>query len=85
MYKVYLDQKDFSRIASGLIGREGYEEDEIAYSFLLEKICTGVVRVYYSSMHLEEVADYFEDGSEWFTSYIQVLLSKSRRFRHFSF
>ena len=75
MLNIYLDQKDYIRIAWGLLGEDDYEEDVTTYQYLLSQIESGFVKVFYTSVHLEESTDYYPVGSRQFDKYVEVLQS----------
>jgi hypothetical protein len=58
MRRVYLDQKDFVRIAHGLAGASEYRTDVEAYRVLESLVDLGKIRVYFSWAHFMEALRY---------------------------
>src|SRR5438105_3187196 len=58
MYRVYLDQKDYSRMAQGLGGVADCAEDAKAYTVLQRMVEMGSIRIYFSWAHFVEALRY---------------------------
>ncbi len=58
LVRVYLDQKDFSRIGRGLAGNVHCLEDVEIYEWLLALVKAGKVRIYFSWCHAVETLRY---------------------------
>lgn len=75
MLRIYLDQKDYIRIAQGLHGRQGYEEDVKTFEYLMKQKQAGNIKVYYSVYHLEEAAKYTNNNPIELDDYIHSVKS----------
>jgi len=61
MLRVYLDQKDFSRIAKGRSGVLDCTEDAAVSDLLEELVNQGQIRIYFSWAHVVEALRYQQD------------------------
>lgn len=73
MIRVYLDQKDYIRIARGLSGDSNFDDDIKVFWYLLDKINSGLVQIYYSREHLMESMKYTLETGEYFDNYIRAI------------
>lgn len=73
MQRVYLDQKDFSRIAQGLSGKPDCLPDARVYEFLHKLVEEGLIRVYFSWAHVVEALRYHKDQVELLKPYCDVI------------
>jgi hypothetical protein len=71
--KVYLDQKDFSRIARGLIGEKEYKTDSEVYDFLKERVASGDLTIYFSWCHVVEAVKYHDLRGDLWRVYCNVV------------
>ena len=56
--KIYLDQKDYSRIGRGLLGNVQYNNDVNVYHFLIDLLNSNKIIIYYSACHAVETLKY---------------------------
>lgn len=75
MLKIYLDQKDYIRIAWGILGDPKYQEDLDVYNFLLPLVRSETIKIFYSWCHLKEASGFNQSDSDYLDKYIEVLLS----------
>lgn len=59
--KIYLDQKDYSRIGKGLAGNQKCDTDLTVYHFLLNLVNSGKIRIYFSWCHFIEALKYEQE------------------------
>ncbi len=71
--RVYLDQKDFSRIGKGLAGNPLCREDVEVFRWLLDFVRAGRVRVYFSWCHAVETLRYDEDKIDVLEPYCEAI------------
>ncbi|MBI2486882.1 MAG: hypothetical protein HYW01_07980, partial [Deltaproteobacteria bacterium] len=70
--KIYLDQKDYGRIALGLLGNEKYKTDLHVYEYLLSLARSGNIKIYFSWCHLNEGLKWY-GNSELLNAYCEVV------------
>jgi hypothetical protein len=78
MIKIYLDQKDYIRIAQGLLGKPGYESDIKVYNYLVDQLKLEKIIIYFSFVHLYEAMKYDEEGSESLNLYCEIIDNLTR-------
>lgn len=71
--KIYLDQKDYSRIGRGISGDSRYQEDFEIYKLLLCLVNSGKVRIYFSNLHAIEALRYQREKIELLKPYCMVI------------
>lgn len=71
--RIYLDQKDYSRIAKGLLGGSHFREDLEAYHFLISLSHSQKLLVYSSWCHLLEALKYDEEKIRLLIPYCQAI------------
>jgi hypothetical protein len=72
MQRVYLDQKDFSRIAKGRLALPDFAEDAGVFEFLVRLVEEGRVRIYSSWGHIVEAFRYRKDRLDLLEPYCEV-------------
>ncbi len=75
--KIYLDQKDYSRIAKGLAGNHKYTLDLSVYHFLIDLVNSGKIRIYFSWCHFIEALKY-EQEIDMLKPYCRVIDTLTR-------
>ncbi len=70
--KIYLDQKDYSRIGKGLVGNQKCDTDLTVYHFLIKLVNSGKIRIYFSWCHFIEALKY-EQEIDIVEPYCQVI------------
>lgn len=70
--QIYLDQKDYGRIALGLLGNEKYKPDLHVYEYLLSLVRSGNIKIYFSWCHLNEGLKWY-GNSELLNAYCEVV------------
>ena len=78
MKKIYLDQKDYSKIARGMTGISDYQRDVEIYNELLKKVNSSEIRIYFSFCHMIEALKYHIEGSTFLDNYCEVIDSLTR-------
>jgi len=71
--RVYLDQKDFGRIANALLRGDQSSPDIIAYNQLKRCVDTDEVRVYFSFVHVVEALRFGNPRSEVAAAYCEII------------
>lgn len=71
--KIYLDQKDYSRIAKGLSGDTKFKDDVEAYYFLAPFVKSQKIFVYGSWCHLYEALRYDEGKIKLLSPYCEAI------------
>jgi len=71
--RIYLDQKDYSRIAKGLLGDSHFTEDLEAYKFLISLVDSRKLLIYSSWCHLFEALKYNEEKIDLLNSYCDAI------------
>jgi hypothetical protein len=75
---VYLDQKDFSRMAQGASGAPAYANDREAHTVLTGLVEKGAVTIYFSSSHIVEALRYKGDRADRLNAYCEVVDTLTR-------
>ena len=73
LVRVYLDQKDFSRIGKGLAGNPHCLEDVEVYEWLLPLVEAGRIRVYFSWCHAVETLRYDDSKADLLEPYCRAI------------
>ncbi len=71
--RIYLDQKDYSRIAKGLLGDSHFTEDLGAYQFLISLVDSHKLLIYSSWCHLFEALKYDEEKIDLLNPYCDAI------------
>jgi hypothetical protein len=71
--RIYLDQKDYSRIARGLLGDPHFKEDLEAYQFLIPFVDSHKLLIYSSWCHLFEALKYNEEKIDLLNPYCDAI------------
>jgi len=81
--RVYLDQKDFSRIGKGLQGSDQCEGDLIAYYAFKDLVKQGKARFYFSIVHFIEALRYDDEKINLLKPYCEAVdtLTKGHCFK----
>lgn len=76
--KIYLDQKDYSRIGKGLSGNHECAKDLEVYHFLMNLVNSDKIRIYFSWCHYIEALRYDEQKIDLLIPYCQVIDSLTK-------
>jgi hypothetical protein len=71
--RLYLDQKDFGRIADALVRQDYSSPDFTAYDQLKRLVTTGDVRIYFSFVHIVEAFRFGDPRSEVALAYCEAV------------
>jgi hypothetical protein len=71
--RIYLYQKDYSRIAKGLLGELHFTEDLEAYQFLISLVDSHKLLIYSSWCHLFEALKYDEEKIDLLNPYCDAI------------
>src|SRR5262245_39990720 len=82
--RLYLDQKDFGRMAKALLDGDEASPDYVAYRRLTALVSRGAVRVYFSHVHVVEALRFPDGRSPIAVRYCAVLdtLTQGHCIRH---
>ena len=70
---IYLDQKDYSRIARGLYGEESYKPYIAIYNYLKNLSDSGRIKIFFSWTHIIESLRYHDLTSELWRIHCNVV------------
>lgn len=71
--KIYLDQKDYSRIARGLAGDKTFQKDLTVFEHLKSQVTAGNIVIYFSWCHIVEAMRYDNEHTELLEPYCEAV------------
>lgn len=78
MKRIYIDQKDYSSIARGLIGQESYSHYVDIYEHLTRLVDSDRIKIFFSFSHLVESLKYYDLTSDLWKIHCEVIDNLSR-------
>lgn len=71
--KIYLDQKDFSKLGRALSGDNRHKHDIDTYNYLLDLVSTGRIKIFFSFIHVVEALRYDKEKIDLLKPYCHAV------------